>query len=917
MKGLFDNILSPHPYRIIGAYYVNETMNITGDVIFNLFFSSTIITQFGNRYKDNVNVSLHKYDSFTGAVTPIENASMTITLDPEAFGEVVQKQDDIKIKNVLDTLYEGEYLLISVEIIQSKKLIYNFAERAYERTLKPLLERFANLLNNSEDPQISELGGIAKDLLTGLEMAGIGVEDIAYLFNTFTSSSFYFGSDSFKSSVFIPLSNSKNNVTLYFHNIPSIIDFETGLGLGNIIDADMTKPTSGSDYMWPPLPFTMDLESETGGTEWFNWFIIWLIYHLDDIVFINEDIRTYYLTKDNTLVLKEPEGNTPLRQRLTNTPTKWEGIILERNKIITNATAKLYLHYPRLIALRKVIINATLYDEREGTAIGSDQQMIDRTTLIELLRRGPDSPTLFLFKNAIGKEIWNNHNLSLHVSVSQTPLFSLRAPRLVCDSTTYPSSITLRLKETENIQIEDLEDKKIIPGATEEIIINIESKYEDSIDIEVGVNHTNNINHWDIIYTDSIEVSKNDSVSISVFVTHTENTSEAYDDYIDLIVNVTGKTGFDREESEVKVHTDAVDIDFEVVKPKNKEIKHGKKGAYKIVVKNMNNGFLTDTYKVNVTSEHDWGLVYPDTIRNIEPYVQNGEKYILSVTLKVPEDTEIPSDKLTITLSSEEARLKNESKVVTITVTTKVITPNILEQIYNFFEALAEDLGLEKSAAAYIVVAIILLVLLFLIIVIYLRRRKFIEIICLDRIKKITPDEKATFDIKIKNPFKQTQTYEVNAEMVSESNRWEISLDKTRLIINSKQSDNIKLLVLPTDYVKSDDWIEVGVIVKAVEKEKISEISTITTIKEGKPEIDITGVFHWPRVFKKGDRVETTFRLSNRGNTSASNNSVILYVNGKEKNKVNDITIPRGGYADLEIPWIAVKGKNKIDIEVK
>jgi len=102
-----------------------------------------------------------------------------------------------------------------------------------------------------------------------------------------------------------------------------------------------------------------------------------------------------------------------------------------------------------------------------------------------------------------------------------------------------------------------------------------------------------------------------------------------------------------------------------------------------------------------------------------------------------------------------------------------------------------------------------------------------------------------------------------------------------------------------------------------VEKDAVAEISTVTTISDGKPDVKITGVFHWPRVFKKGDKVETSFRLTNKGNTSAKNISVILFVNGEEKNKVEDITIPRGGYAEIEIPWIAGKGKNEVNIVVK
>jgi hypothetical protein len=40
-------------------------------------------------------------------------------------------------------------------------------------------------------------------------------------------------------------------------------------------------------------------------------------------------------------------------------------------------------------------------------------------------------------------------------------------------------------------------------------------------------------------------------------------------------------------------------------------------------------------------------------------------------------------------------------------------------------------------------------------------------------------------------------------------------------------------------------------------------------------------------------------------------------VNNEEKNKVEDIIIPAGGYADIKMPWIAVKGKNEIEIVVR
>jgi hypothetical protein len=199
-----------------------------------------------------------------------------------------------------------------------------------------------------------------------------------------------------------------------------------------------------------------------------------------------------------------------------------------------------------------------------------------------------------------------------------------------------------------------------------------------------------------------------------------------------------------------------------------------------------------------------------------------------------------------------------------------------------------------------------------------LNRKKYVKIICVNRIKDITTDEDARFDITLQNPLrKRTLTYEIYTEVCSETENWNVSLDKESIVVEPKQSSAVVLTVRPTDYVKSDDWVEVRVIVQVLERKKSSEISTLTTIKDGKLDIKITDVFHWPKIFKKGEKVNTSFRLINRGNASASNISVILFINSKEKNKVEDITIPRGGYAEIDIPWIAVKGKNEVSIVIK
>ena len=213
---------------------------------------------------------------------------------------------------------------------------------------------------------------------------------------------------------------------------------------------------------------------------------------------------------------------------------------------------------------------------------------------------------------------------------------------------------------------------------------------------------------------------------------------------------------------------------------------------------------------------------------------------------------------------------------------------------------------------------VLFIIIIFLAPIIYLLRKKYVEIICVERIKEINPDDIAEFEITIRNPTKDKHTYELyTGEVNSSSKRWEIFLDAENIEIESKQTQVVELTVKPTDYIKHDDWVEVKIIVKPVNKKKKAEISTVTSIKDSKPEVKILGVTQWPSVFRKGDRITTSFRINNTGMVSADNFTVFIYINGKEKNKVEDITIPCGGYAEIEIPWIAVKGKNEVNIVVK
>jgi hypothetical protein len=938
----FENILHPHPYRYVGVWEANETITIEGDMTFELYFTSPFLTQIEFLdYQDDLNISVY-LKGYYDNLTLLENANKNIKLIPPDFVEPVQKYT-IKLQNLDQTIKEGESLIFVIEVIQSEKPISSFMGKRFEtKTLNRLLfwlNFFANLFKQSKNDELVESGLQIESLLNnfsyGLDEGfglGINFDEELYtkIFNVLFSSAFYYGSSSYTSSVKF-FTNEGENKTIYFKNEYS--EFQSDISLLGILHEKImneNKPNATVSYSWPPTASTLlelgdKIEDETLISELFSWGALWMFYTLGEIELLSLNKVTYYLHKDKVMDKERPEGSIPSRDTLSTNPLKWTGSSFERNKILENITAELYIHYPRILTLDKVQINATL--KQGDSIIASEVKEVDRTTLLELIKRGPDSPTVFTFDSFTSKEIWHSKNLSLEVSIVSKPLFSLLKPvKINYDSSNYPSLITLVYKETENIKIKGIEDKITYAGGSAEYIFNVTSEYQDTVDVTVEAQDS--IGDWSIeYYPESVNIGEKGVATIHLFVNSTATDDSAYDekDAVNLLINASGKTGFSSKPTNVSVSFEAVEYNIEVLTPDDLEIKHGSKGTYQFIIRNRNKGFIADNYEINVTSEHNLSLSYNTYIGTIsKPLDVYNEKddepneAILNVTVTVPWYTDITSDVLILNITSQHSVDFRNNYYKEVNVTTKIVTPNILESLYKLFESAAQKIGLSGTYAGWVLIgAIFFLLLIIIIIMTLLKRRKFVNLICLERIKEITPEETAEFEITAQNPYKSVLTYELKTLIDSSTDSFDILLDTTKAIIESKQSKKIKLRVKPTDYVKKDDWIEVKVVAKALDKKKPGKISTVTTIKESETKIEISGVFHWPRVFKKGDRVETSFKLLNRGNVSAQKITVILYVNGEEKNKVEDITIPRGGYADIAMPWIAVKGKNEVYILVK
>jgi hypothetical protein len=905
-----------HPYVTAGwyEYYGNDTIQIEGDVKFNLYFSSTLSTQ--TKWKDDLQVSIYTLNS-SFFPQKIENGNTTITLEQELLGEPVQRCN-VTLENINYSLNYGDILLFTVEIIQSDKPIGNIIEKRYEDKLQARAEKVADFLNKSGNENLAAFGDIIMQILGTADEFGITAEEFSNLGDSFSSSSFVYNSIDYPSSVIVPLSTNET-LTLYFHS--TLYDEEyTTEGSVSMIE----ETPNGSIVTWPTRLFSIDpYESGVNSEEWLIWFTAWLAYIQLNVVPPEEEDKSlinYYLTGENTLTLDKPVGGTSDRFTLSSNAEEWGDIPFSRNMIIENASAELFIYYPKIVMLRKITVEATLYDDDEP--ITTVQQKMDRTNILELLARGPDSPTIFTFEEVGGKEIEYNHNLRLSLTVKSEPfIYLLRNTKLLCDSETHPSSIILKLSETDNIKItNELEDKDVIPGGSAKFTLNILSKYEENnIKIDVTPENPSDLNVWTVEYPNSISLKEQSSAQINVYVNSTNNISSAYDtDEIDLFFNVTGKTGFDSEKADVEVSDDAVDYFIDIKVPKDKEIKHGTNSSYKFKIKNKNTGFWDDVYKLEAYSKNGWKV----ELENDEIEVKNGEEAEFSVKVFVPEFTKYCNDVLELNITSKESTDHDKEKIWTIRLVTVVVGPNAFEHVYDYFKSVSEGIGLDEYigdfAAAFLIFIVIFIILLFLIPIIYLLRKKYVEIICLERIKEIDSDEKGEFEINLRNTTNNKQTYDIYAEEVNSSSKgWEVSIDTDKLDIAPRQTREIDLSVKPTDYVKKDDWTEVKIVVKPLGKKRKAELSTVTLIKPIKPELRILGTFSWPNVFKTGDKVTTIFRINNIGKVSADNISVILYVNGEEKNKVEGITIPRRGYAEIEIPWIAVKGKNEVNIVVK
>jgi hypothetical protein len=575
-------------------------------------------------------------------------------------------------------------------------------------------------------------------------------------------------------------------------------------------------------------------------------------------------------------------------------------------RIDGKVTVTLYFK-SNILATRTVIVS--LYDYTTEKQLGSKSQKVLSTLL--------GSSATFTF-NVKDYELSKKNGLAVVVSANKTGLLGrigFLKLNLLYNSNKHPSNVKMSgvevLEEPSPFTILVKENGQVIesdilkPGGIGEYRVEVINSGEENDNIILSCKFTKP--GWSsFLYNNLLYVPANDYNFTNLTITAPPD----IETNTTLIITATGTLGSASISVNFSSSKALYEYDVELTKPSDGKAKSGENITYIFTIKNV--GDDVDSYNLSVSSQHGWNVWIEKKTLELAPNKEEDVK----VRLTIPSNASVGVvDTLTLYLISTHGVEKS------VKVKTEVISPDITEIFFVFMKSISDSIGLTSIVGDFgpyvFLLILILIILIIIFIVLYLIRKKYVEIICIDRIKEIKPGGKAEYNLTVLNPYKVKLLYNLSAT-ASQHPNWNVSISEKEIILDPNESRDVKITVETKEADNIGDWSEIKV--KAVPSQKQSkakEISLMTILREGKPELVIKDVKHRPKTFKSGDIVTTSFIVENNGDAPAINVSTTLYINGKEKNKVENITIPDGGYASIKLPWIASKGKNNLHIAVR
>jgi len=630
----------------------------------------------------------------------------------------------------------------------------------------------------------------------------------------------------------------------------------------------------------------------------------------------DESNVVYYLHDSNTMDSTRPTATSQQIANLAGSSILWTGEKITRNKILSDASAIVYIKHKDLkFWSEAMVVEAAL--TYGNTTLDTDSITLDQSSL-----SATQKPYRFTFDDiGAGVELEYGKKIGLQLSLQDgTSVNSfLRTVEVFYDASEYASMLSFSISETDHIQVTGSRtpsNGKIIVGDTVTYTLDVSSDLKDTISVNIQEKSfsSDEQDYWGVsIDPESFSIDDAGEKTVTVILSSLGTSIAAYDeDPLDITLDVIGNTGYDTIQLSAEVSDDAVTYDTLITVPKDREIVHGENASFIFTIENNNTGLWRDSFIFTAEIDKNISIeVDPLTFDNLGV----GNTTNVTVNVSIPKNTKIKEATITLTIISKRSPIQHEA-----TVNITIIGANLFESLFDYFEDISESLGLTDAFGSYaplILVSIIIIVVFFILIIMaFIITSKTVEVICIDRIKEIDPDGTATYEITLKNKTNKPHTYLINSDLPLKTGSWDIQFSSDQIMIPAKEQRTITAIVNATDEVQPGNWAEFQLFISTEGKSKKEKIPLFCSLSDGTTSLLIKDVFHWPKSFSSNQKISTSLKVHNTGNTQARNISIKLFINNKEKNKVEELIIPAGGYADITLPWIAEKGKNDLRIIV-
>lgn len=552
---------------------------------------------------------------------------------------------------------------------------------------------------------------------------------------------------------------------------------------------------------------------------------------------------------------------------------------------------------PELLPIQVKIIKASLID----VAPSGNVEVIGATrpTPLVFIRNETLKSTTFKLDN-IEYVVSAGHSLGVKIEktfdiLSYFP-FSIFSPffstNVLYDASYTKSYVLIPFNITgEGISLQCFSpEKEVRPGEDAIYTLIVYNNGDQQDTITIASSYTGG--DWTVNTGDSqLTVAAQSFSYTDVTVTPPANATEG--DYLNITITATGTTGSDSLWLNTSVAPPEYGVTVEALY-NSLEAEPGEQVTFEFLVENT--GDLYDTYDLFVTCI--WGGT-PD--RN-SVSLDVGESEQVSVSVTVPEN----ATNGTTQVVGLTAQSRNSDEESTATSTLRVVYTAPSGGGSNFMTTIFWIL--------FIVGVVVILILAY-----YLGRtaQKMVLLECDERVAEVAPGAQVAFTVRLINPLEKTekgkQRYRLKVEgRIPE--RWKAELSQEEVVIDGGDEAEVTLEVQIPEDSPLDEWTSLDV-VATPQKGKSERLNLLITLREPEERLQ-TEITHEPEEFGEGERVVTTVTIENVGEKTAENKKVILFVNGKEKNRIEGITIKPNAHVKIELPWIAEE-ENEIEVRVE